>query len=73
MTGAGAETANGRRVWLVTGASRGFGMTSADPPSHLQLGSDCVARTEAKLSQVTHELAEWGTLALSTDHDDARS
>jgi short-subunit dehydrogenase len=73
MTGAGAETANGRRGWFVTGASRGFGMTSADPPLRLQLRSDCVARAEARLSQAAHELAEWRTLALSTNHDDARS
>ena len=47
--------------------------TSADPPLRLQLGSDCVARVEAKLSQVARELDRWRALALSTDHDDARA
>jgi hypothetical protein len=62
-------------VAVVSGRARGT--TVANPQPHqrggAELGSDCVARVEAKLSQVAHELAEWRTLALSTDHDDARS
>jgi len=43
-------------------------VTSEQPPFRLQLGSDCVARVEAKLADVASELARWRSLALSTDH-----
>jgi len=46
--------------------------TSADPPLRLQLGTDCIARVEAKLAQVARELDQWRALASSTDHDDAQ-
>jgi hypothetical protein len=39
----------------------------------LQLGTDCVARVESKLAQVADELERWRAVALSTDHDAARS
>ena len=43
--------------------------TAADIPFRLQLGTDCLARVEAKLSQVADELAKWRTLAESTDYE----
>src|SRR5262249_61937108 len=46
--------------------------TSADPPSRLQLGADCVSRVESKLATVARELEQWRALALSTAHADAR-
>jgi NAD(P)-dependent dehydrogenase (short-subunit alcohol dehydrogenase family) len=47
--------------------------TGANPPLRLPLGADCVARVEAKLANVAHELDRWRTLALSTGHDAARA
>ena len=44
--------------------------TTADPPSRVQLGADCIARVESKLATVTRELQQWRALALSTAHDD---
>lgn len=41
---------------------------SATPPLRLPLGSDTVARIEAKNSSVNTELAQWMALSLSTDH-----
>lgn len=41
--------------------------TSAEPPLRLQLGTDCLARVEAKLAQVASELAAWRSVAESTD------
>jgi NAD(P)-dependent dehydrogenase (short-subunit alcohol dehydrogenase family) len=41
--------------------------TTEDPPVRVQLGSDCVAQVEAKLSNVAAELAKWRKLAKSTD------
>ncbi|MEH6377931.1 oxidoreductase [Streptomyces sp. KLMMK] len=46
---------------------------SAEPPLRLPLGSDSVARIEAKLAHVTGELAAWRHVALSTDHDTAEA
>jgi NAD(P)-dependent dehydrogenase (short-subunit alcohol dehydrogenase family) len=43
--------------------------TSAEPPLRVQLGSDSLARVEAKLEQVASELAAWRTLAESTDYE----
>lgn len=45
--------------------------TSAEPPVRLQLGTDCVTQVEAKLANVTKELAAWRALAESTDHEEA--
>jgi len=45
--------------------------TTAEPPLRMQLGTDCVARVERKLSQVATELAKWRSLAESTDYDKA--
>jgi NAD(P)-dependent dehydrogenase (short-subunit alcohol dehydrogenase family) len=42
-----------------------------NPPLRLPLGSDCVARIETKNAFVAKELAEWRTLATSTDFSDA--
>ncbi|ORL63037.1 oxidoreductase [Pseudomonas putida] len=39
----------------------------ANPPLRLALGSDAVARVEAKNRAVEHELEQWRTLSLSTD------
>jgi hypothetical protein len=35
----------------------------------VQLGTDSLARVEAKLAQVASELATWRTLAKSTDYE----
>lgn len=40
---------------------------AANPPLRLALGSDAVARIEAKNSTVEQELAQWRDLSLSTD------
>jgi hypothetical protein len=40
------------------------------PPQRLALGSDTIARIEAKNRFVAQELAEWNELALSTDFKD---
>ena len=40
---------------------------AANPPLRLALGSDAVARIEAKHSAVEQELARWRALSLSTD------
>ncbi|WJN49973.1 oxidoreductase [Pseudomonas asiatica] len=40
---------------------------AANPPLRLALGSDAVARIEAKNSAVEQELAQWRDLSLSTD------
>jgi NAD(P)-dependent dehydrogenase (short-subunit alcohol dehydrogenase family) len=42
--------------------------TNAEPPLRVQLGTDSLARVEAKLAQVASELAAWRKLAESTDH-----
>jgi hypothetical protein len=42
--------------------------TSTKPPLRVQLGTDSLARVEAKLAQVASELAAWRTLAESTDY-----
>ncbi|MEV0894616.1 oxidoreductase [Promicromonospora sp. NPDC050262] len=43
---------------------------SGRAPLRLQLGSDCVASVEAKLTAVAADLDAWREVALSTDHDD---
>jgi hypothetical protein len=43
--------------------------TSAEPPLRVQLGTDSLARVEAKLTQVASELSAWRTLAEYTDHE----
>lgn len=43
---------------------------SANPPLRLPLGSDAVARIEAKHEAVEAELVAWRELAMSTDHED---
>ena len=42
--------------------------TSPKPPLRLQLGADCVARVEQKLTQVAAELTAWRDVALSTGY-----
>jgi NAD(P)-dependent dehydrogenase (short-subunit alcohol dehydrogenase family) len=42
--------------------------TSTKPPLRVQLGTDSLARVEAKLAHVATELAAWRTLAESTDY-----
>lgn len=42
-------------------------VNAANPPLRLALGSDAVARIEAKNSVVEQELAQWRDLSLSTD------
>jgi NAD(P)-dependent dehydrogenase (short-subunit alcohol dehydrogenase family) len=42
-------------------------VNAANPPLRLALGSDTVARIEAKNRLVARELADWNELALSTD------
>ena len=39
-----------------------------EPPLRLQLGADSIERIEAKLDLVQRELAQWRSVALSTDH-----
>jgi NAD(P)-dependent dehydrogenase (short-subunit alcohol dehydrogenase family) len=75
-----AETAGHTREWADTSNHNQLGdpvkaaaaiisvATSAAPPLRLQLGTDCLARVEAKLARVTAELAAWRTLAESTDY-----
>jgi NAD(P)-dependent dehydrogenase (short-subunit alcohol dehydrogenase family) len=46
-------------------------VNAKNPPLRLPLGSDTVERIEAKNAFVAKELAEWRTLATSTDHDQA--
>ncbi|UXY32123.1 oxidoreductase [Streptomyces sp. HUAS TT20] len=41
------------------------------PPLRAQLGSDCAAELDRKITQLREEAAAWRHLALSTDHDDA--
>jgi hypothetical protein len=41
-----------------------------DPPLRIQLGSDAVARVEAKLDFMRDELERWRKVSQSTDHDD---
>ena len=43
--------------------------TSTAPPLRVQLGTDSLARVEAKLAQVATELAAWRSLAKSTDDE----
>ncbi|KIF61644.1 oxidoreductase [Pseudomonas fluorescens] len=45
-------------------------VNAPNPPQRLALGSDTVARIEAKNRLVAQELAEWSELALSTDFKD---
>lgn len=45
-------------------------VNAPSPPQRLALGSDTVARIEAKNRLVAQELAEWNELALSTDFKD---
>ncbi|APG86431.1 oxidoreductase YusZ (plasmid) [Sinorhizobium americanum CCGM7] len=40
---------------------------SENPPLHLLLGSDALARARTKLAQVVDEMAKWEALTLSTD------
>lgn len=42
--------------------------TLDEPPFRLQLGSDCVARIESKLSDMHRELEAWRKWAVSTDY-----
>jgi hypothetical protein len=42
-------------------------VNAKSPPLRLPLGSDTVERIEAKNAFVARELAEWRTLATSTD------
>lgn len=44
--------------------------TATDPPLRIQLGPDCIARVERKLSQVAGELAKWRHVGASTDHEE---
>lgn len=46
--------------------------TGADPPLRLQLGADCIARVENKLTTVARELDRYRALAMSTAHETAR-
>jgi NAD(P)-dependent dehydrogenase (short-subunit alcohol dehydrogenase family) len=41
-----------------------------DPPTRLQLGTDCLTRVQDKLDRVAHEMAQWHDLATSTDYAD---
>ena len=43
--------------------------TSTAPPLRVQLGTDSLARVEAKLASVATELAAWRSLAKSTDDE----
>ncbi|AXJ05505.1 short-chain dehydrogenase/reductase [Pseudomonas fluorescens] len=45
-------------------------VNALNPPQRLALGSDTIARIEAKNRLVAQELAEWNELALSTDFKD---
>ena len=43
--------------------------TNTEPPLRVQLGTDSLARVEAKLASVATELAAWRSLAKSTDDE----
>ncbi|MDL5593615.1 oxidoreductase [Bacillus subtilis] len=45
-------------------------VNTPNPPQRLALGSDTIARIEAKNRLVAQELAQWNALALSTDFKD---
>ncbi|MFM9380129.1 oxidoreductase [Pseudomonas sp. UV AK001] len=45
-------------------------VNAPNPPQRLALGSDTIARIEAKNRLVAQELAQWNALALSTDFKD---
>src|SRR5262249_52424093 len=45
-------------------------VAAKNPPTRLQLGSDSVARVQAKNAHVERELREWRDLAHSTDWTD---
>ncbi|MGA8152176.1 MAG: oxidoreductase [Terriglobales bacterium] len=78
-----SETAGASRQWADTANHSQLGdpvkaavamvtiATTPDPPLRLQLGTDCLARVEAKLSRVAEELAKWRKLAESTDYQQA--
>jgi NAD(P)-dependent dehydrogenase (short-subunit alcohol dehydrogenase family) len=78
-----APTAGGTRDWATDtnhaqpgdpakAAAAMLAIVGAEaPPTRLQLGSDCIARVEAKLDFVAREMAEWRDVSVSTDHDDA--
>ncbi|HEY4277247.1 MAG TPA: oxidoreductase [Conexibacter sp.] len=44
-------------------------VAAAEPPLHLALGADAVARIEGHLDATRAELDRWRPLSLSTDHD----
>lgn len=51
-------------------------LTLADadaPPVRAQLGSDCLAELDRKITQLRTEADAWRHLAISTDHDDVRA
>ena len=66
-----ADTANHNQLGdTVKGAAAIMAVaTSTKPPLRVQLGTDSLARVEAKLAQVASELAAWRTLAESTDYE----
>lgn len=43
--------------------------SAAEPPMHLLLGTDCVAKVEAKIADLKADIDAWRTLSTSTDHD----
>jgi NAD(P)-dependent dehydrogenase (short-subunit alcohol dehydrogenase family) len=61
------DLTNEKKVWLITGMSRGPGKELAravlakaeDPPVHRMLGSDVLERTLAKQSALAKEVRMW--------------
>lgn len=43
--------------------------SAADPPTHLLLGTDCVAAVENKIKELQADIDAWRSVSLSTDHD----
>lgn len=63
------ESINGRQLGdPVLGANAIIeAVNSAEPPLHLVLGSDALARTQAKLQRMADEIAQWEHISRSTD------
>jgi NAD(P)-dependent dehydrogenase (short-subunit alcohol dehydrogenase family) len=71
-----------QKVWLITGASKGFGFEIAkaalqagdkvaaeNPPLHLPIGSDAIAAYETMTKRLAADVDAWRLVSTSTDHE----